>query len=238
MEEHEAEHELGRQLSLAGGLFKAWTDLRKERDAARAEYHRLVQERNKARAELAVVDLQLADAREALGKKESDAARAELAALKEDRRVARGLPVATWCPCCGYGVAVDEDGCCGACGADATGEGADDALRARTSASGFRVIALHELEDQLAELRERLCRTQETRDDAIQANWRLKKERDAALEAAGRARKEAAELREERDAALDQLRGVRCAMGEIRTLAEDHLPEDEEGPVDIDGGRP
>ena len=35
--------------------------------------------------------------------------------------------IGTWCPQCGRGVAVDEDGCCTACGADATGPGADQA---------------------------------------------------------------------------------------------------------------
>jgi hypothetical protein len=34
---------------------------------------------------------------------------------------------ATWCPQCGPRVAVDEDGCCASCGADATGDGADRA---------------------------------------------------------------------------------------------------------------
>ena len=40
----------------------------------------------------------------------------------------------TWCPQCGPGVDVDEDGCCGACGADATGAGADEAHAWRTAA--------------------------------------------------------------------------------------------------------
>jgi len=33
--------------------------------------------------------------------------------------------IQTWCPLCGCGVAVDEDGCCATCGADATGPGVD-----------------------------------------------------------------------------------------------------------------
>lgn len=36
----------------------------------------------------------------------------------------------TWCPMCGPGVAVDEDGCCTSCGSTAMGEGADEALEA------------------------------------------------------------------------------------------------------------
>ena len=40
----------------------------------------------------------------------------------------------TWCPQCGPDVDVDEDGCCGACGADATGDGADRAHRWRATA--------------------------------------------------------------------------------------------------------
>ena len=39
----------------------------------------------------------------------------------------------TWCPQCGPDVDVDEDGCCGACGADATGDGADRAHAWRTA---------------------------------------------------------------------------------------------------------
>lgn len=35
----------------------------------------------------------------------------------------------TWCPQCGHGVSVDEDGLCVHCGADAVGEGAEDAHR-------------------------------------------------------------------------------------------------------------
>lgn len=31
----------------------------------------------------------------------------------------------SWCPSCGPDVAIDEDGCCAMCGADAVGEGAD-----------------------------------------------------------------------------------------------------------------
>ena len=35
----------------------------------------------------------------------------------------------TWCPECGLGVPIDEDGCCASCGATATGKGVDRALR-------------------------------------------------------------------------------------------------------------
>lgn len=38
--------------------------------------------------------------------------------------------VAAWCPQCGPRVSTDEDGCCEACGATATGNGADAALAA------------------------------------------------------------------------------------------------------------
>jgi len=34
----------------------------------------------------------------------------------------------TWCPQCGLGVKIDEDGCCKTCGATATGEGVDQIL--------------------------------------------------------------------------------------------------------------
>lgn len=40
----------------------------------------------------------------------------------------------TWCPQCGDGVSVDEDGCCASCGSTATGEGADQASAARLAA--------------------------------------------------------------------------------------------------------
>ena len=32
----------------------------------------------------------------------------------------------TFCPECGFGVAVDEDGCCVSCGCDATGPAVDE----------------------------------------------------------------------------------------------------------------
>jgi hypothetical protein len=35
----------------------------------------------------------------------------------------------TWCPQCGPGCPIDEDGCCTMCGAGATGPGAEQALR-------------------------------------------------------------------------------------------------------------
>jgi hypothetical protein len=34
----------------------------------------------------------------------------------------------TWCPICGPGLPIDEDGCCTSCGSTATGEGSDEAL--------------------------------------------------------------------------------------------------------------
>ena len=37
----------------------------------------------------------------------------------------------TWCPECGLGIPVDEDGCCNLCGATATGAGADAAVAAQ-----------------------------------------------------------------------------------------------------------
>lgn len=43
-------------------------------------------------------------------------------------------PSLTWCPQCGDGVSVDEDGCCVSCGSTATGEGADQASAARLAA--------------------------------------------------------------------------------------------------------
>lgn len=57
-------------------------------------------------------------------------------------------PFATWCPQCGPRVAVDEDGCCASCGADATGEGADRAIAA--------VAELERIRRELSRLSERL----------------------------------------------------------------------------------
>lgn len=37
----------------------------------------------------------------------------------------------TWCPQCGPGVPIDEDGCCATCGATATGRGVDAVLPLR-----------------------------------------------------------------------------------------------------------
>lgn len=37
----------------------------------------------------------------------------------------------TWCPECGYGVKVDEDGCCVMCGSQAFGRGVDQAIEYR-----------------------------------------------------------------------------------------------------------
>jgi len=37
-------------------------------------------------------------------------------------------PNNTWCPQCGYGISVDEEGCCISCGGDAMGEGVDAAV--------------------------------------------------------------------------------------------------------------
>lgn len=38
--------------------------------------------------------------------------------------------IPTWCPQCGQGVTIDDDGCCASCGATSTGEGADTATAA------------------------------------------------------------------------------------------------------------
>ena len=43
----------------------------------------------------------------------------------------------TLCPQCGWGVKVDEDGCCAMCGATAIGEGVDAAWKARELAEQF-----------------------------------------------------------------------------------------------------
>ena len=42
----------------------------------------------------------------------------------------------TWCPECGTGVPIDEDGCCTMCGAGAVGPGADQALRLLDAVEG------------------------------------------------------------------------------------------------------
>ena len=42
-----------------------------------------------------------------------------------DRRVSKYFP---WCPQCGPGLSVDEDGCCMICGADAMGDVANEAM--------------------------------------------------------------------------------------------------------------
>ena len=40
-----------------------------------------------------------------------------------------------WCPQCGPGVNIDEDGCCAQCGADAVGPGAEQASAALAALS-------------------------------------------------------------------------------------------------------
>ena len=62
-----------------------------------------------------------------------------------------GLSAATWCPQCGADVRVDEDGCCQGCGADAVGEGADEAhsLRKLVAAAEDRARAATGLVDAL-----------------------------------------------------------------------------------------
>jgi hypothetical protein len=37
-----------------------------------------------------------------------------------------------WCPQCGYGPDIDDDGCCCACGATAIGDGAEEAVALRS----------------------------------------------------------------------------------------------------------
>ena len=44
----------------------------------------------------------------------------------------------TWCPQCGPHAWVDEDGCCRSCGADAMGDGADEALAALKAVGDLR----------------------------------------------------------------------------------------------------
>jgi hypothetical protein len=40
------------------------------------------------------------------------------------------MTIETWCPECGYGVKIDEEGCCISCGVTAIGKGVDQALAA------------------------------------------------------------------------------------------------------------
>jgi hypothetical protein len=40
------------------------------------------------------------------------------------------VTIETWCPECGYGVKIDEEGCCISCGVTAIGKGVDQALAA------------------------------------------------------------------------------------------------------------
>jgi uncharacterized Zn finger protein (UPF0148 family) len=42
--------------------------------------------------------------------------------------------IKTWCPQCGPDVHIDEDGCCAMCGADAAGDGVDEAHKHRRAA--------------------------------------------------------------------------------------------------------
>jgi hypothetical protein len=44
----------------------------------------------------------------------------------------------TWCPECGYGVKIDEDGLCVMCGSQAIGKGVDQALRYRRAIMELR----------------------------------------------------------------------------------------------------
>jgi hypothetical protein len=59
----------------------------------------------------------------------------------------------TWCPQCGPGVGIDEDGCCTSCGATATGEGAEQALRlkAKLDSAYEAVYERRELREALTE---------------------------------------------------------------------------------------
>lgn len=76
-----------------------------QRDRAR----RVVRERDEARARLATLQTAYDDIKRTL------------AVAADEMRQLRG----TWCPECGPGVSVDEDGCCATCGATATGPGVD-----------------------------------------------------------------------------------------------------------------
>jgi len=62
----------------------------------------------------------------------------------------RDHPNNTWCPQCGYGISVDEEGCCISCGGDAMGEGVDAAVALlhtadHTEAFRVRLVAVEEL---------------------------------------------------------------------------------------------
>lgn len=58
----------------------------------------------------------------------------------------------TWCPQCGPGVFVDEDGCCRGCGSTAVGDGASEACAAadhidhleRIKAAAQAVVSAHQ----------------------------------------------------------------------------------------------
>lgn len=48
----------------------------------------------------------------------------------------------TFCPQCGYGVPIDEDGCCIHCGADATGRGVDSLFQLILMAAAIMAMVL------------------------------------------------------------------------------------------------
>jgi hypothetical protein len=80
---------------------------------------------------------------------------------------------ATWCPQCGPRVAVDEDGCCASCGADAMGPGADQALAALRVAEPPGVMTREESIAFAIHIREALgiCDPDVGRDDRPMALW-------------------------------------------------------------------
>ena len=46
----------------------------------------------------------------------------------------------TWCPECGQGCAIDDEGCCQTCGSTAVGDGAEEALAALRTAERVKAI--------------------------------------------------------------------------------------------------
>lgn len=62
---------------------------------------------------------------------ECDARLAEVPALRH-----HPAACASWCPGCGAGVPIDDEGCCTGCGATATGLGSDEALRVLAERAG------------------------------------------------------------------------------------------------------
>lgn len=108
---------------------------------------------------------------------------ASIAAAREAERRSRGRDDTTWCPHCGPHVAIDEDGAC-RCGADAHGDGADEAVTALGVVEDLRTL-LGGVPDVLLAVRDALA------------------ERDAALVRVAAAEDEASALRAALREALD-----------------------------------